>query len=465
MRIPERIIEEIRQRADIGEVARDFMELKRSGDGSFKACCPFHHEKTPSFSVNTTKQVYHCFGCGVGGNVITLVKGLVNTDFVGAIRWLGRKYNIDIPEEYDSSEGDSAEAARRRRLREEGMRLLNDAAGWFQSQLNTPAGAEARSYLASRGIDQETISKFRIGLAPEGWDSLTQWARTKGYSRDALIETGLCLSKEGQQRLYDRFRNRIMFTICDELSRPVAFSGRLYAANQPPNAGGKYVNSPESEFFHKSRVLYGFNFARSAFKNAGWALVCEGQLDVIACHRSGLEQAIAAQGTAFTEEHARMLRKANVSNVHLAFDGDAAGLKAALRTIKLLHAESIHVMVTPLPGGADPDSIFRSGGPDALKKIMDHAVSAVEFSFNTAKAAHPEDTPEAKSAVVSEMLDVIASIQDGVARSGHCQLLAKSLSLPENVIFDELALRQKNAAENARRTQSLQQLQQQTATA
>jgi DNA primase len=236
----------------------------------------------------------------------------------------------------------------------------------------------------------------------------------------------------------------------------VAFSGRLYAANQPQNAGGKYVNSPESDFFHKGRILYGFNFARSAFKDAGWALVCEGQLDVIACHRSGLGQAIAAQGTAFTEEHARMLRKANVTNVHLAFDGDPAGLKAAARTIKLLHAESIQVMVTPLPGGTDPDSIFRSGGPSALGKIMDHAVGAVDFTFAKARAAHPENTPEAKSAIVSEMMDVIASIQDSVARTGHCQILAKELSLPENVIFDLLASIQQKNLDHARRTRDFQ---------
>ncbi len=447
MRIPEQTITEILQRADLADIARSFIELKKSGAETLKGCCPFHHEKTPSFQINTAKQVYHCFGCKAGGNVISFVKAMVNTDYVGAIRWLAQRYNITIPE---NSEEDTDEARRRRNFRDQGMRLLDEVSSWFQSQLFLPHGAEARQYLASRGVDEETIRKYRIGYAPEGWDNVLNWAKKCGYTTELLQATGLVTSKQEQpDRIYDRFRNRLMFTICDELSRPVAFSGRVFGA--APTDKAKYVNSPESDFFHKGQILYGFNFARQAFRDSGWALVCEGQLDVIACHRAGLPQAFAAQGTAFTEDHCRMLKRSNVPCVHLAFDGDTAGQKATIRTIKLLQEHSLQVMVTTIPSGEDPDSIFRTGGPAALKQIMSVAEPAVPFAFRVATTAHPNGSPEERSLVVDDMLDVISSIQDKVAQIGHCQWLAQQLHLPENTVQDLLKAKLASKQESAQR--------------
>ena len=453
MRIPENTIDEILHKADIMDVLRAFhVELKRSGDNRYKACCPFHNERTPSFTINTSKQVYHCFGCGVGGGVVKLVQGLVNTDFIGAIRWLGDRYHVDIPE--DSFSGTPQEYAESRKFRETGMRLLEDTAGFFQSNLSGPMGAQAREYLASRGITPETIQKYRIGYAPDSMDATHGWALKRGFSRELLVKTGIAIEKEGQNALHDRWRDRIIFPICDELSRVVGFSGRIY--KESPLPGGKYVNSPESEFFHKGRILYGFNFARQEFKHSGWALICEGQLDVIACHNAGLGQAVAAQGTAFTEDHARMLARTGVKEARLAFDGDSAGLKATIRTTRLLLAAGLAVQVITLPEGADPDSIFRKGGAKSLNQVMEGATPAIEFAFNAITRTHPEGTPEAKSLIVSEMIQLLAAIPNQVASYGHCQELAGWLSIPEHIVADQLAKYKREEIEAATRSAQFQ---------
>lgn len=450
MPIPQETIDEILRVADIADVARAFrLELKPAGSSTWKACCPFHHEKTPSFHIDTSKQVYHCFGCGEGGSLVTLVRKLVNTDFVGAIQWLAQRYNIPIPEQVQGGES-SAEAAKRRQFRDDGMRLLAEAAQFFQERLRSPEGAEARQYLAERGIDEETIQRYGLGFAPDAWDATATWANEHGFSRALLVATGLCLqSEKNQERVYDRFRNRLMFPICNELGKVVAFSGRVFGVK--PAEGGKYVNSPESEFFHKGRVLYGFHIARQAFSHSKWALVCEGQLDVIACHRAGLLQALAAQGTAFTEDHAKMIAKTQVPCVHLAFDGDPAGHKATLRTIKLLQSVGLQVLITTIPESEDPDSIFRKGGPAALLNVMAQAEPAIPFVFRIACQNNPDGSPEARSAIVSEMLEVIATLTDEVTAIGHCQWLAGQLRLPEETIRSLLTQRRAANAEAEQR--------------
>jgi len=454
MPIPQETIDEILRAADIAEVARAFrLELKPAGNHTWKACCPFHNEKTPSFHIDTTKQVYHCFGCGEGGSIVTLVKKLLNTDFVGAMQWLAERYNITIPAQTHGGEN-SAEAAQRRQFREDGMRLLAEAASFFQEQLRSPVGTEARQYLAERGIDQETIQKYGLGFAPDTWDALANWANANGFSRALMLATGLCIQNEkNAERVYDRFRKRLMFPICNELGKVVAFSGRVFGPNPPE--GGKYVNSPESDFFHKGRVLYGFHIARQAFGKTKWALVCEGQLDVIACHRAGLLQAIAAQGTAFTEDHARMLAKTQVPCVHLAFDGDPAGHKATLRTIKLLQHNGLQVLIATIPESEDPDSIFRTGGASALQNIMAQAEPAIPFAFRIACQNHPDGSPEARSAIVTEMLEVIATLTDEVTAIGHCQWLAGQLRLPEETIRSLLTQTRATNAEAEERARRL----------
>lgn len=432
--IPEEVLEEIRRRADLAEVAGSFVSLKRRGH-DYWACCPFHREKTPSFKINAQNQIYYCFGCKKSGSVFTFVQEMVNTDFIGAVEWLGHRLGIVIPEagEHD---GDSGEAARRRKLRDEGYRLLQETSNRYADILyHRPEAEVARAYLRSRGLDQEAIERFRVGYALESWDDLIRWSEQQGYSREALLATGLVSSREeSPERIYDRFRHRLMFPICDELGRVVGFSGRVLESD--PKAA-KYVNSPESDFFQKGSLLYGQHLARTVWKRSGYALVCEGQMDVIACHRAGLDFTVAAQGTAFTARHAELLKR-SVGRVILAFDGDTAGSKATLRTIEVLHQADLQVGVVSLPADEDPDSIFRHGGAEALRQMLSVWEEAVPFVFRVSCQEHDLALPAGKSVIVQQVLQAIVAIRDPVARTAHGQWLAQQINQPEAIVLDLL---------------------------
>ncbi|NMA47442.1 MAG: DNA primase [Lentisphaerae bacterium] len=428
--IPEEIIDEIRRRADIVDVIGATVPLQRRGS-DYWACCPFHQEKTPSFKVDQQRQTYYCFGCKKSGNVFHYVQESINTDFVGAVEWLADRLGIVIPER-DS--GDAAAAAKRREWRDNGMRLLDDCAAWFRQNMGTAQARQAHEYLRSREIDAEAVERFQLGYSPDSWDALCQWAQRQGYSPELLLATGMAIQKEGQKTLYDRFRGRLMFPIWDELGRVVGFSARVL---DPAIKTAKYVNSPESDFFQKGSTLYAFNFARQSLKQFGHALVCEGQLDVIACHRAGLTHAIAAQGTAFTTNHARLLKR-STNEVVLAFDADSAGEEAVRRTVALLHGAGMSVSVVTLPQGEDPDSVFRKGGASALQQIMSNSQPAVPYLFQLSCARNDLTRPEELSAVVNEVLTAIKPIEDAVIRTAHCQWLSQQVNLPERVVFDAL---------------------------
>ncbi len=431
-RIPDTFIQDLKDKADIVEIIGAFVPLKRRGS-DFWGCCPFHQEKTPSFKVSPQRQNYYCFGCKKSGNVFHFVEDMINTDFIGAIHWLADRLNLDVPEE-DGADTDQGEAARRRQLKETGLRLLKEAAAWYTQRLNDPAAQPARDYLARRGLDVETVNRFGLGYSLPEWRALIQWAMGNGYTEEHLEATGLVIRKEDTGRLYDRFRGRLMFPIRDELGRVAGFSARLLDAEAKE---AKYVNSPESMFFQKGSILYGLDFARQAMKQTDKALVCEGQLDVIACHRAGLTHAVAAQGTAFTEHHARLLKR-STGNVVLAFDADTAGEKAARRTIGVLHAAGLSVDVVTLPAGEDPDSIFRTRGAAALTAVMAATQPALAYLLQADMGRYNVSRPEQKSLVVNDLLNAIMPLPDPVARAGHCQWLAEQLKLPESSIYDAL---------------------------
>ncbi|MBQ6473984.1 MAG: DNA primase [Victivallales bacterium] len=432
-RIPEETISQIRDRAGIVEVAQSFFPVKKRG-GDYWACCPFHHEKTPSFKLNEDRNAYYCFGCKAHGTVFDLVKALVNTDFVGAVRWLAQRYNIEIPEErYAGLPPD--EAARQRQIREKRLTLLQTVAEWYRSLIRTPEAAVARNYLAGRGMDEPSADQFKLGYSPDAWDGIIRMATTLGYDTSDLLATGLIVHNEEKDTYYDRFRGRLMFPIWNEMGKVVGFSARIL---DPAAKTAKYVNSPETEFFEKGRLLYAFNFARDKLREFGHALVCEGQLDVIACHRAGLVNAVAAQGTAFTEAHARLLRK-SVDKVVLSFDADTAGFKAARRTIALLHGLGFTVEVVTLPEGEDPDSVFRKGGADALRQIMSVTEPAVHYLFRVSCLESDIRTAEGKSIIVNQVLAGIQPLKDLVARTAHCQWLARQLGLPDSTVINTLA--------------------------
>ncbi|HPY90161.1 MAG TPA: DNA primase [Lentisphaeria bacterium] len=429
--IPEEFIDQLRQRTDIADVVGSFTQVKKRGS-DYWACCPFHKEKTPSFKMDSQRQTFYCFGCKKSGNLFHFIQEMVNTDFVGAVHWLADRYGLTVPE--TRRRGDGAASEQRRQWREQGQKLLNEAADWYHHLLKQPEAEKARAYLKSREIDDETIEKFNLGYCLDSWDALCQWASSRGYSPELLEATGMVSKKDGSTSFYDRFRDRLIFPIHDELSRVVGFSARLLA---PDAKAPKYVNSPETDFFQKSSILYGLNHARASLKTFGHALVCEGQLDVIACHRAGLSNAVAAQGTAFTENHARLLKR-STSNIVLAFDPDTAGTTAAQRTIALLHEVGLTVSVVSLPLDEDPDSIFRHGGAEALRSIMSATEPAVPYLFRRACDTHDLNQPEGKSLIATDVLTAIRPLADPIARTAHCQWLATQLNLPENIVFDAL---------------------------
>jgi DNA primase len=431
--IPEEIIDEIRRRADIIEVIGATVPLQRRG-GDYWACCPFHQEKTPSFKVDQQRQTFYCFGCKKSGNIFHFVQENSNTDFVGAVEWLAARLGITIPERSGSGSGDAAAAARRRQWRDDGMRLLGDCAEWFRQNLARDDARIAQDYLRSRDIDAEAAAHFQLGYSPDSWDALNQWAQRQGYSQELLLGTGMVAQREGQTGVYDRFRGRLIFPIWDELGRVLGFSARVL---DPSIKAAKYINSPETDFFQKGSVLYGFNFARQALKQFGHVLICEGQLDVIACHRAGLTHAVAAQGTAFTANHARLLRRSTNEAV-LAFDADEAGEKAVQRTVALLHGAGISVSVVRLPQGEDPDGIYRKGGASALQQMMSNQQPAVSYLFEQSSARNDVTRPEGLGVVVNEILAAIRPIEDAVVRTAHCQWLSQQVELPERILFDAL---------------------------
>lgn len=433
--IPEKVIEDIRLRSDIVQVIESYVPLKRRGNDLW-ACCPFHQEKSPSFKVSASRQMYHCFGCKKSGNVFTFVMEHENTDFPGAVRLLAKRFGIVIPEVSERTAPDGRPAApgnSRERLYE----LLTATAAWYQTQLaELPAADKARLYLQTRNIPAEIVQRFALGFAPDSWDETLQWGLRHTFSRDLMIASGLLVIKEDTtpQRVYDRFRGRLIFPIWDELGRVVGFSARTLDKEAQ---GAKYVNTPETPVFHKGRLLYGLHLARQSMKTLGFALICEGQFDVIACHRAGMTNAVAPQGTAFTETHALLLKRFT-DHITFAFDADPAGEKAALRSIEIAIAANLLPKVVVLPPGDDPDSMFRSKGAEALASVLKGGSDAVEHVLGYARRQFDVNSPDGKSKIADLVLGVVARLPNAVARATYCQRVSHELGLPERVLFDSL---------------------------
>jgi DNA primase len=440
--IPERILKEIAYRIDIADLIGSRVTLQRAGS-ALKALCPFHKEKTPSFHVNPQRQTFHCFGCGAHGDVFRFLMMMDGLDFGAAARELARRANVELEYESDDS------AARRRR---ELFVVLGAVAAKYRSTLLKGAGADAaRAYLASRALAPETAEAFQVGYAPDEWDSVLKWGQAKGYAPDLLVEVGLVVEqREGDtRRHYDRFRNRLMFPIRDPQGRVVGFSGRVLA---PETREAKYVNSPETPVFQKGRILYGMDRARPHILKTREALICEGQIDVIRCHQCGFVNAVAAQGTAFTPDHAGLVRR-SADGAVLVFDGDEAGRQAVVKTARLLVAEGLAVRVAALPAGEDPDSLLRARGAEAFRAVLQAAVSIVAFQ---AALCRPDGAPLAEAAALRaarELLRTIAGCPSALQRAGMLAEAAERLGLPLQALEEELrspALRPARAAADAR---------------
>jgi DNA primase len=405
--IPQEIIEQIAAANDIVEVIGGYFPLRRMG-GTFKALCPFHNERTPSFNVNPHRQIFKCFGCGAGGSVFRFVMDYEHLDFVAAVRKLADKAGIKIPEA-EMSQADYERADLRRRL----LSLHAEAAEFFHQQLMRGNSADAaREYMKKRGLSAEVAKSWKIGFAPDSWDGLLSAMQAGGFSEMELKESGLFSHGEDSGKMYDRFRGRVMFPICNDTGEVIAFSGRVLFAEQSP---AKYVNSPETPLFTKGNVLFGLHKSKRALIAAKQAIVCEGQVDLITAFEAGVQNVIAPQGTAFTDRQARILKR-YVDEVVLCFDADAAGEKAAERSLPHLLAEGLLVRVMTLPQGEDPDSLIRTQGAEVFRERVAAAKDFFDHQIDRLTGAPDFATPRGKIAAARKLAELLAFIPDGIAR-------------------------------------------------
>ena len=434
-----RLLEEIRNASDIVDIVSLSVPNLRQVGGTFKALCPFHTEKTPSFTVNRQMQVFHCFGCGAGGDVFKFVMLHDKLDFIAAVRKLAERAGIAFKLDRDGGKG-SGERAVLYDIHEKAARL-------YQEILNTRQEARvARDYIARRQIPAEAVKDFLIGYAPDRWDTVQKWAEGR-YAPEQLIAAGLLVRKnDAPDKTYDRFRGRLMFAIHDEQGRVVGFSGRVLGAD---SEGAKYVNSPETAIFKKSRVLYALHKARTAMVEAREALVCEGQIDVIRCHLNGFSNAVAAQGTAFTQDHARVLRR-YVDGVVLVFDSDSAGRKAALRTAHIFLQSELAVRVALMPEGEDPDSFLLARGADAFARIVEQARSVIDFQVDQLQEREDFKNSAGLLRATRELLETIQKSPNAILQAQFIRQAAMRMNLPETAFrteFEKTARRAGRAQE------------------
>src|SRR5580692_1420442 len=401
--------EQIRAASDIVDVIGSYLPLKRAG-ANFTALCPFHKEKSPSFNVNPGKQIFHCFGCHKGGDVFTFVKEYENIGFMDAVRRLAER--AKIPLELDATPGEQQS----RHLKDQLLEIHDKIAQRWQNCLqNEAAGQVARDYLKKRGVGEEAIKLFRIGAAPESWDDTVNWAKSKNYDLALMEKTGLIIRKEETGNHYDRFRGRLMFPICDEQGRVVAFSGRVLSGDEKI---AKYVNSPETPIFTKSKIFFGLDKSKRAILDAGFAIICEGQLDLIACFTNGVQNIVAPQGTAFTEQHARILKR-YANEVVLCFDSDNAGQNAAVRALDHLLASGLAIRVAVVPAPHDPDSFIKANGGEAFRKLVEHAEGFFDYYLKRLCETNDFKTDKGRMTVVRSMLQALRKTGNQVIVDKH----------------------------------------------
>ena len=410
MYYPEELIEEVRTRNDIVEVISGYVRLQKKGSNYF-GLCPFHNEKSPSFSVSPGKQMYYCFGCGAGGNVITFLMEYENQTFPEAVRTLAQRAGIALPEADDSKEARQADS-RRAQL----VEINKEAAKYFYYQLRTERGSVGMEYLRKRELSDETMNHFGLGYANKYSNDLIQYLKSKGYSEDLIRDAGLCNVDE-KHGMYDKFWNRVMFPIQDINHRVIGFGGRVMGDGKP-----KYLNSPETEIFDKSRNLYGLNFARTSRK--GNVILCEGYMDVIAMHQAGFTQAVASLGTAFTSGQASLLRR-YANEILLSYDSDGAGVNAALRAIGILKEAGMTGRVINLEPYKDPDEFIKALGGEEFQKRLDHAENSFFFELRQLQKNYDLSDPEQKTAFHREIARKLCTFSEEVERENYIEAVAQ----------------------------------------
>ena len=437
MAIPATFLDELIRKNDIVDVVSGYVHLsKRSGSNLF-GLCPFHSEKTPSFSVNADKQIYHCFGCGKGGGVINFMMDIENLTYPDAVQVLAKRAGLTVPDDRISREMQSARAKL--------FELNKEAARFFYSQLLSKRGEAAREYLVKRRISNEMVKRFGLGAAPDSWDALYDAMRQKGYSQKILIDAGLVKeSRKGNGSVYDTFRNRLMFPVIDVRGNIIGFSGRILGDGEP-----KYLNSPDTPVFDKSRNLFALNIAKKT--KSGKLILTEGNIDVVMLHQAGFDGAVAALGTSLTQPQVQLMSR-YAQSVVLAFDSDNAGLKAAQRAIGMIEKTGLEVRVLRLDGAKDPDEFIKKFGPDAFANLIERSERHVDYRLTVIKNKNSVDTDEGRIRYLEEATKLLAGIPNAVEREIYGAKVAETLGVSVQAVNNEVkkAIKKKIAADKKR---------------
>jgi DNA primase len=426
--IPDDIIKRIQDASNIVDIIGESVVLKKAGR-NYQGLCPFHAEKTPSFSVSAEKEVFYCFGCQTGGDVFRFLMQHEGISFPEAVRMVASRYGIQVPDQH-LSEAQKEQLTERDQL----YRINEEATAYFRRTLYDPErGHRAMAYLLGRGMTRLIIDGHQLGYAPPGWDGLLKHLRSRKIAESLLVKSGLIVPRKSGNGYYDRFRDRVMFPIVDMSRQIIGFGGRVMGDELP-----KYLNSPETPVYSKSRSLYGIQKAKQPARASGRVYLVEGYFDVLAMHLYGLENSVATLGTSLTPEHAKRLKgMVGDGEVVLVYDSDQAGIKAAHRSIAVFEAESLRARILVLPRGDDPDTFLREHGPDAFLKAAEHALGFIPFLINSAVEKYGL-TLEGKVQIVSVLQEPLAAVNDTVARSLYIQQLAERLGIDEAAIMEKV---------------------------
>ncbi len=425
-RLSEEIIDDVRNRFDIVDIISRYMELKKKGRTYF-GLCPFHSEKTPSFAVSPDKQIYHCFGCGAGGNLYSFLMHIEGWNFIEAVKKLADEAGINLPIQEENSETINMK-----------NRIIqaHELAGKFYHYIlmDTDIGQDAVQYLQNRGFSKETIIEFQLGFAPNAYDTLLGFLKKRGFSEEELFAGGL-LSKNQKGTYYDRFRNRVMFPIWDSQGQVIAFGGRILGNGEP-----KYLNTSDTPIFNKSRIVYNLHRARSSMRAEAEVMIMEGYVDVIAAHQKGIPNAIATLGTALTDEQAKIIRR-NVERAFLVYDGDEAGRMAAIRGAAILESANLNVAIVALPDQHDPDDFFQKHSLSDFQALKGQALSKIQLQIQLIRQKYSLDDGEDKVKYALEVVEVIADVVQAPKRDYLLQELSREVNLSIDSLRDELEKR------------------------
>jgi DNA primase len=423
---PQQFIDDLKHHADIVVVIGDYVSLKKTG-ATYKGLCPFHGEKTPSFHVNRDKGFFHCFGCGVGGDVFKFLELHDKVGFADAVKQLAQRFGMPLPE-LEQSDEQRASAAERETL----LKIHDSAAAWFRQQLTTPAASRARALLDSRGITAATSEQLNLGFSPPGRDQLKRALLDQGYSQALLVRAGLLVQRD-DGTVIDRFRNRLMIPICRDTGSVIAFGGRALDADQQP----KYLNSPETPIYSKSRTLYGLNLAKAAIRQGGFAVMVEGYFDFAQVFQAGVQAVVASCGTALTQQQAQYLGRF-ARKVVLSFDPDAAGQGATVKSCEMLVDEGFQVNVATLPPGQDPDTFIQKQGPRAYSERLQGSQPYLEYLLEQGAGRHDLKSDEGRVKFFGEMLTIAARIPDVAMRDRFADRLAFRAQVTDGVVREEI---------------------------